>query len=291
MELHEEQDQRRRSAPQAPIRITWLGNASLQIEHGPTTLLIDPYISMPRAEHPTDASDFQKAQALLITHPHLDHLSSVSAIVQTCHPQIFGPPWACQLLEQSVPDPLLGSVSLSARQRLFLHPVHPRDHVSIGSIDIQVYASRHIQFDPLLVIQTLNPFYIWKYKENARPLIRQNKHYTLHDEIVLYALHIGHQTLLVMGSLGLDDNTCYPVGADILFLPYQGSNFRLSIAKDILRRLQPKTVIVTHTDDAFPPVSRSIPTDDLKDMVHREFPGIRLIIPTFKQPMLFPTGR
>lgn len=68
-----------------------------------------------------------------------------------------------------------------------------------------------------------------------------------------------------MGSLGLSENEDYQEGADLLCLPYQGSSTLEAHARKVLQRLKPKAVLLTHFDDAYPPVSDTVETEGLKE--------------------------
>ena len=63
------------------MKITFLGHASLQIEIGNTSILVDPFISgNPKASH-IDI-DSLKADYILVTHAHQDHILDVEAIAK-----------------------------------------------------------------------------------------------------------------------------------------------------------------------------------------------------------------
>ena len=63
------------------MKITFLGHASLQINIGDITILIDPFISgNPKAAH-IDL-DALKADYILVTHAHQDHILDVEAIAK-----------------------------------------------------------------------------------------------------------------------------------------------------------------------------------------------------------------
>ena len=63
------------------MKITFLGHASLQINIGDITILVDPFISgNPKAAH-IDL-DALKADYILVTHAHQDHVLDVEAIAK-----------------------------------------------------------------------------------------------------------------------------------------------------------------------------------------------------------------
>lgn len=63
------------------MKITFLGHASLQINIGDTTILVDPFISgNPKVSH-IDIDSLQ-ADYILVTHAHQDHILDVEAIAK-----------------------------------------------------------------------------------------------------------------------------------------------------------------------------------------------------------------
>jgi L-ascorbate metabolism protein UlaG (beta-lactamase superfamily) len=81
-----------REGPRTEVRVTYLGNAGWQIDNGPTTILVDPYLSQfrtKRGANPNTDDDadeivapdaaqidarVQHADYILITHGHVDHM-------------------------------------------------------------------------------------------------------------------------------------------------------------------------------------------------------------------------
>ena len=78
----------------------------------------------------------------------------------------------------------------------------------------------------------------------------------------MYEVSCGGKRIQVLGSLGLDAHTEYPAGADVLILPFQGRSGLEKYALGIVRRLSPRMVLLDHYDNAFPPVSDDIYTED-----------------------------
>ena len=86
-----------------------------------------------------------------------------------------------------------------------------------------------------------------------------------------------------MGSLNLDSSEEYPAGMDLLTLPFQGRSDLNSYVLKFIERLKPKALYLHHFDDAFPPVSSPVDTAPFVKKVAREYPGLPVIVPAFKE--------
>ena len=96
-----------------------------------------------------------------------------------------------------------------------------------------------------------------------------------------YHIRAEGKEILLFGSLNLDPETVYPEKVDLLILPYQGSCELEKEAERFIRRLQPKRILLTHFDDAFPPLSRNVDTRPLKKMTDEKYPQIPVVKPVY----------
>lgn len=253
------------------IRITWLGTAALKLENKEGTVLIDPFVEMEGAENRNDRADFLTGDAILITHGHLDHLSFVPDLEKMRRMPVY-------CTEISKKTLLRHGVDAS-----LIHQRRPGDQFMVCGFAVRVYAGLHIHFDQKLVRKKLLSRNIFCYRRNLRRILRLHLQYPEKKETVLYELYCQGARIQVMGSLGLLENETYRTGAELLCLPYQGSSTLEKHAEKVLQRLRPKAVLLTHFDDAYPPVSGRVPTEGLKRMMQKKFPDTLLIIPDFRQ--------
>lgn len=249
------------------IRITWLGTASLRIENKEGTVLIDPFVEMNGAENRNDRKDFLSGDAILITHGHLDHLSLVPVLEGIRRMPVY-----CT----ETPEQTLYRHGVEAS---LVHRIRPGERFRVCGFAVRVYAGVHIHFDGKLVRKKLLSVRVFRYRRNLGRILRLHLQYPEHRETVLYELSWQGVRIQVMGSLGLSENEDYREGADLLCLPYQGSSALEEHAREVLLRLRPKAVLLTHFDDAYPPVSDTVETEGLERLLQREFREIRLIIP------------
>ena len=258
------------------IRITWLGTAALKLENKEGTVLIDPFVEMDGAENQNDKEDFLSGDAILITHGHLDHLSLVPVLEGIRRMPVYCTATPEQTLyRHGIEDSLV-------------HRISPGDRFMVCGFTVRVDTGVHIHFDRKLVRKKLLSARVFRYRRNLKRILRLHLQYPEHRETVLYELSWQDIRIQVMGSLGLSENEDYQEGADLLCLPYQGSSTLEAHDRKVLQRLKPKAVLLTHFDDAYPPVSDTVETEGLKEMMQREFREIRFIIPDAGKQILLP---
>jgi hypothetical protein len=71
----------------------------------------------------------------------------------------------------------------------------------------------------------------------------------------------------------------YPAEPDLLVLPYQGATNLIPPALVVIDRIRPRAVMLDHFDDAFPPVSASIDTKSLFQVLNEKYPDMKIIKP------------
>ena len=139
---------------------------------------------------------------------------------------------------------------------------------------------KHIKFDARLIRHTFLSLRILRYFPNFLSLLFRNHTYAEGDETLAYLIETGGKKILVLGSLALREETEYPKYVDMLVLPYQGATDLVSAALAILARIEPRTVLLDHFDDAFPPISRRIDTKPLKKALEEYYPEHPVVKPT-----------
>ena len=249
------------------ISITWLGTAALKLQSGKEELLIDPFVEMEGAENRNDKADFLSGDAILITHGHLDHLSPSPSLER-----IREIPLYCT----ETPEKTLRKHGVDSG---LIHRIRPGDEFTVCGFTVKVYGGTHIHFDRKLIRKKLLSGRVFRYRRNLRKILKLHLQYPEKKETILYELSCERVRIQVMGSLGLLENETYCAGADLLCLPYQGSSTLEDHAGKVLHRLRPKAVLLTHFDDAYPPVSGRVDTAGLEKMMQEKFPDTELVIP------------
>jgi hypothetical protein len=148
-----------------------------------------------------------------------------------------------------------------------------------STIAIKIKRGRHVRFDVLLILRTIFSPRIIRFRENLKLMATENRVFKESGETVIYEISCCQKTITVLGSLGLADNAQYSEATDLLVLPDPGSSHLVELALAVVSRLRPRTVMLDHFDDAFPPISRMIDISPFVAVMRKEFPDVQVIVP------------
>lgn len=249
------------------MKITWFGTASIAIESEDGKILFDPFLPLERSDVHTDESSFRGYKNILITHGHVDHISSI--------PDLF-----CGQNIYCTKTPL-STLKNDGIPEANLHLVKPGDTVSIDGFEITVLKGKHIRFDRKLIRNTLFSRDFLSMRKNRRHLEKEIIHCRENHETVCFLVKSEGKKIFVMGSMALSDAE-YPEGADLLILPYQGKSALLKPALETVARLKPLCVLADHFDNTFPPVSADTDPHELKEALDGVLP---VIVPEHNIPV------
>lgn len=250
------------------MKITWFGTASLLIENEEDRILIDPFLPLIGAENHPSLLDYQKEDSILITHGHIDHLGSVPKILRCSEATVYCSALPAATLEKKKAD----------SDQIVI--IRPGDILHFGGIKVTPLSGKHIEFDAKLIRHTFLNLRILRYFPNFLSLLFRNHTYAEGNETLTYLIETGGKKVLVLGSLALHETTEYPKYVDMLVLPYQGAADLVSAALSIIAQIEPRTVLLDHFDDAFPPISRHIDTKPLKKALAEHYPELPVVKPT-----------
>lgn len=166
--------------------------------------------------------------------------------------------------------------------RVFQHG----ESISFGSFKMIPLKAKHVKFDVPLVVQTLGQVKNTLFKDGKQVgnILADLPRFPVGD-CTAWSLKAGDKNLLHFGSLALDDGQPYPANVDLLSLPYQGNSRLERIALDITKRLRPKSVLLHHTDDAFPPISSDVDTRPFVELMKWSFPTTPVVLPEYQKPI------
>ena len=251
------------------MKIKWYGTASLFIEGGNTRLLVDPYLKKYNKKlPPLPMEEATTAEAILITHPHFDHLCDIGTFlgagIGTAYVSENG--IACARANGVPTENML--------------PLAAGDTLTIGDITVRAYQSRHCKFDFATILGVIfNPRTYLHFKNGVK-LLKSMKKWKMKSDIYALEFSCEGKKIMVLGSAGMAKNVEYPTEADLLVFPYQGRSRMHKYMIPFLERFRPKAVMLDHFDDAFPPFTHTINTKKFFPTIEKVLPGAKAFLPT-----------
>ncbi len=244
----------------------WYGTAAVSIENNGTKLLFDPFVRMNKRLKPRiTVNSFTHADAIFTTHGHFDHISSIPEIEKKADIPVFGTETTVNtLVKQGVPPHRLKKVV-------------PGDRTSIGNFTVTAYKTKHLVFDKKY-IATVFPACFAAFPKFFYLVFKAFKYPDNHENIGFEVACDGKR-IFIMGSFGTAPDEKYPKNCDLLVLPLGGC---ISIYRNIapfIAETQPKKILITHYDNAFPPETRRSDAEGIRADILRDFPDIDVIIP------------
>lgn len=235
--------------------ITWYGAAALLLRQGEAAIAFDPFFGMPtgcfwdKNPPPLPVDDFRDVTDVFVTHGHVDHIYHLPRLCGVSPFRIHCTPTPRKtLLRRGVPP-----------ERLV--PAAPGGRDDLSPFTVTAYQGRHCRFDLPIILKTVFRRRFFRHPAHLVRFLWEMGRHRENREILMYEVSWVGKRIQVLGSLGLDAGTNYPTGADVLILPFQGRSDLESYALDIVRKLKPRSVLLDHYDDAFPPISDEIDTE------------------------------
>ena len=257
------------------MKITWLGTAAFAIESGKEKILFDPYLQMRGGENFVSFDDLLEYETIFVTHCHFDHLMYVPELLEEGEATVFCTEQCCRTMEKFTDQ----------TDRMVC--VRPGNEILLGGVQVDVLKGKHIEFQYSHFSDSLSLSRLVRYARNLPSLVWANRSFKEAGEIVAYRIRAEEREILLLGSLALDRDEVYPEGVDILILPWQGNNDLVACAREVLGRIRPKSILLSHFDNAFPPLSRHMDLKPLRTLLDEEFPEIRAVLPTAFRPLEF----
>ena len=248
------------------MKIMWCGTASLLLESGGTRLLFDPYLrtlDKKGAPFPMQAADV--ADAVLITHPHIDHFGDIAAFA--------GKPVYVSAR----------GIEIAAKNHIdtsHMHRIDVGETLCLGDLSVTVHRGRHCTFDLPTVLGCLLSPRLWVHFVSAMRLVHSARKFSIpKEDVFIFSVTDGKKTAVILGSAGRAERRNYPAGVSLLVFPYQGMARMHKKILPFLDLFRPQKVMIDHFDDAFPPVSRAVDPSKFPEAVKACFPEAETIVP------------
>ncbi|RJO68564.1 MAG: MBL fold metallo-hydrolase [Myxococcales bacterium] len=256
---------------------TWYGNATVKIDDGSHSVLFDPFFTRNPALPPLTLDDIRPCSAIAITHGHFDHAGDLPKIAADYDGPIFVPLETfanlCRLLH-----PYEGK----------LRPVTPGDKTALGALMLTPYAAEHIVIDKPLIATTLAKAFGRNqraYLNRLPSLLKENVQFPV-GRCLGWMIERENLRVINFGSLAIDPKETYPADLNVASLPFQGNSKIEEKALEVVEALKPKKVLLHHYDDAFPPISSSVPTDRFAALMAERWPNVPVVVGAYRQPVV-----
>lgn len=236
------------------MRLIWHGTASIEIISSDTRILFDPFVPLPGSGVPVKIGDFDGFTDIFVTHGHFDHISNLPEIARR-NPQM-------KIYCTRTPRRTLIKRGVRRQNIVELFFDGP---VRVGGLTITPKHGKHALL-PKAGLSRLAYILKSPARSNIPHIVREHLRCRENDETVFYQIEAEGKKVCLMGSLNLRDDVDYPVGADLVVLPYNGWEDNFPPAVRAIGRLKPKRVVLDHYDDTFPPITQAI---DLRPVLER----------------------
>lgn len=258
------------------INLRWLGNAGFEFKMDGLTVIVDPFLTRPKAHQvyfgrvAPDQAALQKhiprCDHILVTHAHFDHCMDAPEITMRTGAIVHGSANTCAILSAA-------GVPLNQ-----IHSISAGDSFYIGNIRVSVLPAAH----PWL------PGYYYAKPNPAMKFPARLRDYRM-DACFSYLLECAGRRILIWSST----SSAGAPRADLLTCRAVSSQGWYA---ELLGQVKPKVVIPQHWDDffqplsanprpffasprlGFPPIAR-IDLGEFESRIIKASPGCRVLLP------------
>lgn len=258
------------------MKITWYGTAAIRLEENGEVILIDPFSRInPKLERPS-MDEFGDVDIILNTHPHFDHLYHAPSVLNRTNANIYG--------SKTMRDTLRNrGVNVEKKVKI----VSDYDVIKTKETSIIVYPAKHCENDVLTRAKVLPRALSTFQLDRALTMEEVHKKFPMGEHVFAYKIKAEEINVLVFGSSGMSENMSLLEPIDILIWPYQGREDMAEYSLEMIQKINPRTVILSHFDDAFPPITVAIDTKKFVDLLRKVRPDIKVIVPKYGKSMRF----
>ncbi len=258
------------------MKITWYGTAAIKLEENGEVILIDPFSRInPKLERPS-MDEFGDANIILNTHPHFDHLYHAPSILKRTNAKIYGSSTMRDTLKER-------GVNTKEKAKV----VTDYEVIKTRETTIIAYPAKHCEYDTPTKAKLFPRIAMTFQLDRALTIADVNKKFPLGEDVFAYKIKAEELNVLVFGSANMSENMSFLEEIDILIWPYQGREDMADYSIEMIQKINPKVIILSHFDDAFPPVTVAMDTKKFVDKMRKLRPDIKVMIPKYGKSMIF----
>ena len=243
------------------LQFRWLGVAGIELAFGDQILAVDPFFTRPplrrfwfgrtSSNGELASGKLPHCDAILVTHPHYDHVMDVPGLAARTGAQVYGSANTCHLCT---------AAGLSPKQA---HQLTAGDRLALGAFSVEVMPDQHMRLPVDWLVNGKLPDRL-SFPLRLRAY-RMDTYFAFRIETPVCRVSVGN---------GL-------VPADVLFsIPLRP----WAELRNLLLVVKPRLLIPIHWDDFFSPLSQPIRPSLQADW--RSFPPIkRMSLKKFKREM------
>lgn len=279
-------------------KITWYGTASVEINIDNKRYLFDPFIRFNNKLEIASLDTFSSVDYIFNTHPHFDHSFLFDQILNASNATAFG--------SKTLKDRLIDEEASDIEEKLKIINVFDKiiiknnsyqiikadeelniDNAHSNDLQIDVLPASHCNNDLCLVVATaLRSLFTFRARRGIKTMQLHHAYHANPEDILAFSLKTKDKKILLFGSMCNEVHDIYPMDVDVLVLPFQGRTRLTKYALPIIKHCKPKTIILTHFDNAFPPITKRVNTKHFEKYIKKHFKDIKVIIPKFNEPIL-----
>ena len=223
--------------------LTWFGTASVAFRCAQGAILFDPYIPLKGSPTSVTPEEYDGFPDVFVTHCHLDHVAELPRLVKR-NPDV-------RIYCTDTPYKTLRRRGIPERNLIL---IRYGETLLVNGFAVGVYHGKHAVL-PKADRRRILGWIRSPARGNIPRLLAQYFIYRENDETAAFQIEADGKRVFLMGSMNLRNEVEYPIGADVLVLPYNGWNDNFPPAVRIVRRLDPQKILLDHYDETFPPVS------------------------------------
>lgn len=164
--------------------------------------------------------------------------------------------------------------------------IHKNGQIKTQNSTITVHPSLHVENNLGIVLLTALKILFTFQMHNAIKILKLHHKYLMGGDIVSFEINANDKTILIFGSAGFNNKMKIPKKVDILIWPFQGRTNMTKYSLPIIEKIKPKTIILDHFDNAFPPITGKVNTEKFVKVMTQKHPEIKIIVPKYKEKII-----